>query len=94
VCGEAGVDPAHLVPRSLGGCDDAACCVPLCRRCHRAYDRGELDILPYLEPAFRTELAHALGHIGLVGLLRRVTGRRWVAADEAPPTGRATRQGG
>ena len=26
-------------PRSLGGCGDPPCVVPLCRRCHRAYDR-------------------------------------------------------
>ena len=53
VCGAShGVDPAHLIPRSLGGCGDPLCVVPLCRRpCHRAYDSGELDLLPYLEPA-------------------------------------------
>jgi 5-methylcytosine-specific restriction endonuclease McrA len=70
------VDPAHLVPRSLGGCDDPACVVPLCRRCHRAYDSGELDLLPWLEPRFRLELAHAVGHLGLLGALRRLTRRR------------------
>jgi predicted restriction endonuclease len=48
VCGDRGaIDPAHLVPRSLGGCDEAACVVALCRRHHRAYDRGQLDLLPY-----------------------------------------------
>jgi hypothetical protein len=45
------MDPAHLIPRSLGGCGEALCVVPLCRLHHRAYDRGELDLLPYLEPA-------------------------------------------
>jgi hypothetical protein len=65
------------VPRSLGGCDDADCIVPLDRRCHRAYDRGELDLLPHLEPGYRAELAHGVAHIGLVGLLRRVSGVRW-----------------
>jgi hypothetical protein len=49
----------------------------LCRGCHRAYDRGELDLLPHLEPRFRAELAHALMHLPLIGVLRRVTGRRW-----------------
>jgi hypothetical protein len=77
VCGTEGrVDPAHLIPRSLGGCGDALCICPLCRRCHRAYDRGELDLLPYLEPAWRAQLAHAVGHVGLVGALRRISGRR------------------
>jgi hypothetical protein len=51
VCGTTGeIDPAHLIPRSLGGCGDVFCVVPLCRHHHRAYDRGELDLLPHLEP--------------------------------------------
>src|SRR6185295_15345433 len=51
VCGKrAAVDPAHLVPRSMGGCDEPECVVALCRRHHRAYDGGSLDLLPYLEP--------------------------------------------
>jgi hypothetical protein len=50
--------------------------VPLCRRCHGAYDRGDLDLLPYLEPAWRAQLAHAVGHLGLIGALRRVSGHR------------------
>jgi hypothetical protein len=82
ICGRRPVDPAHLVPRSLGGCDDIACVVPLCRPCHRAYDLGRLDLLPYLEPRWRPELAHALMHLGLFRLLRRVTGCRWMPADE------------
>lgn len=68
------IDPAHLIPRSLGGCGDALCVVALCRRCHRAYDQGQLDLLPYLEPAWRVQLAHAVGHVGLIGALRRVSG--------------------
>jgi hypothetical protein len=78
VCGRRPVDPAHLVPRSLGGCDEPDCFVPLCRRCHRAYDRGELDLLPHLEPNCRAELGHGLTHLPLLGVLRRVTGIRWV----------------
>ncbi|MGP0048839.1 MAG: HNH endonuclease [Solirubrobacteraceae bacterium] len=70
------VDPAHLIPRSRGGCGDALCVVALCRTCHRAYDRGELDLLPHLEPASRAQLAHAVGHMGLVGALRRIGGER------------------
>jgi hypothetical protein len=82
VCGGRPVDPAHLVPRSLGGCDQPECVVPLDRRCHRAYDRGELDLLPHLEPRYRAELAHGLAHIGLVALLRRVTGARWAPTTD------------
>jgi hypothetical protein len=89
VCGATGrTDPSHVIPRSLGGCGDPACTVPLCRTCHRAYDTGRLDLLPYLEPAWRTQLAHAVGHVGLVGALRRISGGgRW---ELAPPNGNAT----
>ncbi len=77
VCGATTrVDPAHLIPRAAGGCSDRACVVPACRACHRAYDAGELDLLPYLEPGYRVQLAHAVGHVGLIGALRRITGRR------------------
>ena len=77
VCGtDRRIDPAHLIPRSLGGCGDALCVVPACRRCHRVYDRGDLDLLPYLEPGCRAQLAHAVGHVGLIGALRRISGRR------------------
>jgi hypothetical protein len=56
----------------MGGCGDALCVAPACRRCHRAYDRGELDLAPYLEPTWRPQLAHAVGHVGLIGALRRI----------------------
>jgi hypothetical protein len=82
VCGRRGrVDPAHLVPRTLGGCDDESCVVPLCRWCHRAYDDGELDLVGYLEPRWRAEVAHAILHLGLIGALRRLSGRRDADAD-------------
>jgi hypothetical protein len=77
VCGATTrVDPAHLIPRAVGGCSDRACVIPACRTCHRAYDTGELDLLPYLEPGYRAQLAHAVGHVGLIGALRRISGRR------------------
>jgi hypothetical protein len=77
VCGATTrVDPAHLIPRAVGGCSDRACVVPACRACHRAYDAGELDLLPNLEPGYRVQLAHAVRHVGLIGALRRITGRR------------------
>jgi hypothetical protein len=75
VCGATQrVDPMHVIPRSLGGCGDQLCIVPACRRCHRTYDTGELDLLPYLEPAWRAQLAHAVRHVGLIGALRRISG--------------------
>jgi hypothetical protein len=86
VCGLGPVDPAHLVPRSLGGCDQPDCVVPLCRHHHRIYNSGELDLLPHLEPHFRAELAHGVTHLGLLRLLRRVTGLRWAVLTAAHPT--------
>jgi hypothetical protein len=75
VCGATSrVDPAHLISRAQGGCGAPACCIALCRVHHRAYDAGELDLLPHLEPGFRAQLAHAVGHVGLIGALRRISG--------------------
>ena len=52
VCGiDRRIDPTHVIPRSLGGCGDPLCVIPACRTHHRAYDRGDLDLLPYLEQA-------------------------------------------
>jgi hypothetical protein len=67
-----GITPAHLAARSLGGCDDPACVVPLCFLHHRAYDTGRLELLPHLEPRWRAEVAHAVLHLGLVGAYRRL----------------------
>ena len=75
-----GIDPAHLASRSRGRCDHPDCVVPLCRRCHRAFDDGRLDLLPHLDPRHRSELAHALSHLGLIALLERLTDERWAAA--------------
>lgn len=74
VCAGEPVDPAHVVARSLGGCNHPDCVAPLCRRCHSAYDQGRLDLLPHLEPAFRVQLAHAVSHLGVLGALRRISG--------------------
>lgn len=78
VCRERPVDPAHLLPRGLcaDGDGDARAVVPLCRRHHRLYDTGLLDLLPYLEPGFRTELAFAVERHGLLSTVRRVTNER------------------
>jgi hypothetical protein len=78
-----GLTPAHLAPRSLGGCDHPDCVVPLCWTHHRAYDTGRLDLLAHLEPRWRAEIAHAVSHLGLIGAYRRLTGGRLPAADAA-----------
>lgn len=72
-CGNS--TPAHVVDRSLGGCNEPECVVPLCIEAHRAYDEGTLDLSPYLSNA---EAAHAVAHLGLFRALRRITNRRWV----------------
>ena len=54
------------------GCDDPDCVVPLCWMHHRAYDTGRLELLPYLEPRWRTEVAHAVLHLGLIGAYYRL----------------------
>ncbi len=94
VCRRRPADPAHLVPRSLGGCDDRDCVVALCRGCHRAFDERSLDLLPYLEPGCRLELAHAVGHLSLVALLERLTGEGWRPRQGAEGAGRDDQPGG
>lgn len=80
-CGSP-VDPAHLCPRAHLGCADPRCVIPLCRRCHREYDAGRLDLLPYFA-SFRTEFQHALEHLDPLRLLHVVTGVRWAPEREA-----------
>jgi hypothetical protein len=72
-------DPAHVVSRSLGGCDDERCVVALTREEHRAYDSGELDIYPLLVGSHVEELQHALGHMNgsASRLLHVLTGVQW-----------------
>ena len=81
---DTAVDPAHLWPRSLGGCDDALCVVPLRRDAHRAFDDGELDLLPSLISAgCFEEMAHVIAahRVSPLTLLRRLTGREWIEVD-------------
>jgi hypothetical protein len=71
------LDPAHVIPRGMGGCDHRDCVVPLCANHHRMYDDGGLDLLPWLEGRHRAELAHAVEHVGLIAALERITNTRW-----------------
>lgn len=82
ISGQGPCDPAHIWPRSLGGCGDALCVVPLTRDEHRAYDDGDLDLLPALVAQRRlAEIQHALTHVNgsLLRLLQRVTNKQWKA---------------
>lgn len=47
--------------------------VPLCRDHHQAYDKHELDLLPYLT---HEEQASAVKHVGIVSAMRRLTSSR------------------
>jgi hypothetical protein len=70
------VHPAHAVPRGMGGCDSPDCVVELCLPCHCLQEQGKIDILPLLT---LQEQAHAVSHLGILGALRQLTGRRWEA---------------
>jgi len=78
VCWQAPADPAHLIPRSVSPdhSGDPLRVVPLCRRCHDAYDGGRLDLLPHLD-GFDREVAMAVECVGLVAALERITNRKW-----------------
>jgi hypothetical protein len=86
VSGQRPCDPAHLWPRGMGGCDHPDCVVPLTREEHRAYDAGELDLLPYLVArGCFAEMAHVIGAHGVspVTLVERLTGERWAPEKQA-----------
>jgi hypothetical protein len=85
--GDWTIDPAHLVPRAGGGCDDPLCVLPLCRfrptgrGCHRDFDNGALDLhYRIARGGYEKELAHAVGEHGYspLELVRRLTGQAWV----------------
>lgn len=80
VCQSDHVDPAHLAPRSHGGCDHRDCVIGLCRVHHDLFDGGNLDLLPHLSGAgFEVELAHMQGHYSdPLSVLIRLSGMRWV----------------
>ena len=82
VCWQAPVDPAHLISRGVASdrAGDPRRVIPLCRKCHRLFDEGVLDLLPHLRPDDGIE---ELGHAvtvhprGLVGVLEDVTNQKW-----------------
>ena len=55
------LDPAHTIPRSLGGKNLPESVIPLCRRCHDAQHRGELELLPLMRPEEHAEAARVVG---------------------------------
>jgi hypothetical protein len=73
------LEPAHIVSRTHGGCNDEDCVTALTHTQHLLYDRGELDVLPHLT---LDEQAHAVKHIGILGALKRTTGENYVPESE------------
>ena len=82
VCWQLPTDPAHLIDRSLAPDPegDPLRVVPLCRRDHDEYDRGGLDLLPYLL-GYGRELGRAVELVGLITALERVTNRKWMPCE-------------
>jgi 5-methylcytosine-specific restriction endonuclease McrA len=77
VCRTAGVDAAHVIPRSINPTETnmgADAVVGLCRRCHTSYDSHQLDLLPYLTI---DEQVHATRMAGSIERARQmITGGR------------------
>ena len=81
VCRHPGAEAAHVIPRSLApgvgenmGADNI---VPLCggpHGCHGAYDRHDLDLLPYLTLPEQIAAVRQAGGIALA--YRRTTNER------------------
>jgi hypothetical protein len=84
-CASLECDAAHLTPRSFRGCDHADCVIALCRRHHRDFDDGRLDLLPHLAGrGFEAELAHMQSHYSdPLSVVFRLSGQRWVPEREA-----------
>lgn len=64
------IDPAHTIPRSLGGKNLAESVIPLCRRCHDAQHRNELELLPLMR---REEQMEAVRVVGIARAFRYLT---------------------
>lgn len=69
VCGrDEWIDLHHLIPRSVGGSDVAENLIPLCHRCHMAYEDHGFE-WPHITERIRWsltagELAHVLDRKG------------------------------
>ena len=78
VCGDAPVDAAHVIPRSIDPRESnmgGHSVVGLCRRDHVAYDSHELDLLPYLTLDEQLAAVRAAGSIARAEQI--ITGKRW-----------------
>lgn len=66
------LDPAHTIPKSLGGKATYDSVIPLCRACHDAQHRGEVDLLSLMT---REEQVGAVRAVGLARAYRYLAGR-------------------
>jgi hypothetical protein len=73
------LDSAHIA--CLHQCEDPDATVELARPLHRAYDLHRLNLLPYLT---RAEEVHATREAGILGALKRITGREWREVAGSP----------
>ena len=78
-CSRPAGDAAHVIPRSLGGGQEADSTVPLCRPHHTAYDAHELDLLPYLT---LDEQAEAVRIVGIERARKRLAPTAHQAAEK------------
>ncbi|RKQ90838.1 hypothetical protein C8N24_0653 [Solirubrobacter pauli] len=72
----SGLVPAHLARHDVR-CEHPDCVVPMCVMHQRAFEAGHLDLLRYLEPRWRQEIAHTVMHVGLITAYRRLTAGRF-----------------
>lgn len=64
------LDPAHVIPKSLGGRNNYESVIAMCRACHDAQHRKEFELLPHLT---RAEEAEAVWAVGLGKAYRYLT---------------------
>ncbi len=74
------MDPAHTIPRSLGGGQSADSVIPLCRGCHDDQHAGYIELLPLLT---RDEEVEAVRVLGIARAMRYLTDRESAAMEEA-----------
>lgn len=74
------LDSAHTIPKSLGGKATYDSVIPLCRACHNAQHRREIELLPIMT---REEQMEAVRAVGLARAYRYLTGgNRLITRDE------------
>ena len=82
VCGDAPVDAAHVIPRSIDPRESnmsSHSVVGLCRRCHIAYDSHELSLLEHLTLDEQLTAVRAAGSIERARQI--ITGERWTGGQ-------------